>query len=461
VARLLVPSRLSLTELNTILTGTRNVNKLTKKVLVLYTEIIKKMFKNGFKVEDPKCRFVQVGLSEREAIFRKAQVKVFDMLITNNFLEVLEGVNEETGEVIEVYKYGCEGSEAKRYAIPERFWGKDPKYHIVDDHSEIVKKTIDNLKKEKEKRVLNIEEQAVKEMVEVLKTVKFCKDKATQAVLSDNMPMKVLNTKTLGGLTLFDYIYFLNNDLYDEYAYQDYYGERLQHLKLNVPKILRYCSMYFAEFPHEPIAELDFANSQPFFLCCLTPEIVRVLLPEFYSEELADILTEMRQTDSFMKFQNSCIAGTLKEDFNTLFNDQFSKDEIKQVIFSVMYCNYDKRNKKYQKQLDAFKDVYPGIYEGLAKIKKLDWQHLKENCNKRSKRKGSYTNASLMIQRFESRVMLGHIVPRINKEITKTFFTIHDSVVCLERDKEKIEELIRKVFRSLGLVPPQTNNKNN
>jgi len=182
-------------------------------------------------------------------------------------------------------------------------------------------------------------------------------------------------------------------------------------------------------------------------------------LPEFYSEELSTILKELRQSESFKRFEKSCMGGTLKTDFNTLFGDKFSNEEVKEVIFSVMYCNYEKKNKKYQKQLDAFKQEYPDVYEALAKIKKLDWQHLKENCNRRSKKKGSYTNAALLIQRFESRIMLGHVVPRINQEVTKTFFTIHDSIVCLKKDMEQIKGIICEVFRNFGLEPPKINEK--
>ncbi len=170
----------------------------------------------------------------------------------------------------------------------------------------------------------------------------------------------------------------------------------------------------------------------------------------------------MRQSESFRRFQSSCVNGTLKEDFCTVFGGKFTTSKIKDIIFLIMYCDYEKNNYKHRKQLDAFKQVYPDIYEALAAIKKLDWQYLKEGCTEESKRKGSYTNASMLIQRLESRIMLKHVVPTINRDKmidNMTFFTIHDSVVCLERDKERIMQLIKNVFKNLGLDEPTINEK--
>lgn len=459
---LFVPANLSITALNTVLTGDRNTNRLTKKVLVLYSEIIRKMFKNGFKVESIDARFVQIGLAEREAIFRKMQSKVFDLLIKSNYLEVLDGLDEGTGEYIaQVYSYGKKGGEAKRYAIPLWLWGTSPKYKIIDDNSSVIDRAIKGLKARKAKVVKAIEEQALKDMLEALKKVKFCEDKVTQAILKNNIGIELLNRRELSGLSLLDYVDYLN-DSEELYSFHDYFGERLQHYKLNIPKVLRYCALYFEGYKEQKVVELDLANSQPFFLCCLTPEIIKRIIPECHSKELVDIVVKMRQSESFRRFRASCIAGTLKADFCKIFGSKFSETEIKEIIFAVMYCNYEKKNSKYRMQLDAFKNEYPDVYEALAAIKKLDWQHLKENCSKRTIHKGSYTNASMIIQRLESRIMLLHLVPAINRDElieNMTFFTIHDSVVCLERDKKRVEELIKKTFKELGLDQPMINQK--
>lgn len=458
MARLMVPSGLKLTELNTLIRGNRDNSLLTKKVLVLYTTIIKKMFRKGFRPQSDDDRFVQIGLAEREAIFRKDQVKVFELLEKNLLLEVKKDIDKETGEEKDYYRYGSAGSSAKRYAIPARLLNGKPKFEIIKEENHKIKKVTANLARDKEKKVKEIQDTALLEMVETLKKVKFCNEKATLAIINDNTPMKLLNAKSLGNLTLFDYMTFLNGNLCEEY-YQDYYGERLQHFKMYVPKALRYCCMYFEGYDNEEVSELDIANSQPYFFCCLSPELVEKLLPEFASEELTYILTKMRQAECFQRFQEICIQGKLKEEFSKVLSDKFTKAEIKEIIFSVMYCDYNKKNKQHRRQLEAFKSMFPGVYEGLRAIKELNWTHLKENCNPRSKKKGNYTNASLIIQRLESRVILGQVVPIINRQVTKTFFTIHDSIVCLKKDEENIKDTMIQCFKNLGLEPPVINNK--
>ncbi len=421
------------------------------------------MFKHDFKIDSGDSRFVQVGLEEREIIFRKSQRKIFQLLIDSKYLDVLPRIDKNTGEYMkEGYTYGKRGGEAKRYAIPLRFWGTSPKYKIIDDNCPVIERVVTNLKRKKAKIVKAIEEQALKDMQEALKTVKFSIAKVTDAILSEgNCDMQMLNTHRICGLNLLDYVHYLN-DLTDCHAYHDYFGERFQHYKLNSPKAVRKCSLYFQGFEQEKVVELDIANSQPFFLCCLTPEVVKCILPEFDSKELTDIIVKMRRSESFRRFRNSCVNGTLKKDFSTIFGDKFSESKIKDIIFLVMYCDYEKKNLKYSKQIDAFKQIYPEVYEALAAIKKLDWEHLKKKCSEASRRKGSYTNASMLIQRLESRIMLKYVVPVINRDKAidnMTFFTIHDSVVCLDRDKERIMQLIKNVFKNLGLDEPTINEK--
>lgn len=203
---------------------------------------------------------------------------------------------------------------------------------------------------------------------------------------------------------------------------------------------------------------IDLKNSQPLLLGMLIDNIINntdplccylqgsKLTKTFGIKGIQKILLihqnqEKSKMVKFRTFYNSVLNGTLYEEFIKLYLDKIERNEIKDIMFKVLFSKnkfYSGYRKiiPYEKDKKTFASVYPFVYEVVKTLKTKDHRTL-----------------PIYLQRLESYLFLDCIAKElVNNGIVPN--TIHDSVIVKAEHQKQSINIMNEVFmKQIGVIP--------
>ncbi len=207
---------------------------------------------------------------------------------------------------------------------------------------------------------------------------------------------------------------------------------------------------------------IDLKNSQPFFLSMLLKSIIKqdnkqqgplccLLLisniVETFGVKKIQAISKIHQIEekpflvNLKTFHESVICGTLYDDFIKSYSEGISRDEVKKIMFKVLFSKNEIKDKyknfiPWEKDKEVFASVYPFIYESIKILKSKDNVLL-----------------PVFLQKVESYIFIDCIAKElVNSGIVP--LTVHDSVIIRPEHKERTIEIIKKIFlENFGVIP--------
>jgi len=242
----------------------------------------------------------------------------------------------------------------------------------------------------------------------------------------------------------------------------DLFGERFHTPMTNILSELRKF-IKVRGFESETLVSLDIANSQPYFSSIsVHSNLIENVLPEF--RICIPILNELTTKNDFRLYTDLCAKGTLYEYWKEIRG--ISKDEAKTELFYIMYKTtksvrgkLSDKEKERKKAVKEFEKHFPNISLAFTRIKLLTEKELPFIENLYVDRYGFfnkkyYKNLSCMMQRMESRIVIGRICPALLEKGIKPFITIHDSFILPAKMAFEANKIILDEFSKLGVTPP-------
>lgn len=141
---------------------------------------------------------------------------------------------------------------------------------------------------------------------------------------------------------------------------------------------------------------------------------------------------------NLLGYTNSVLKGTLYDDFLKIYSGDITRDEVKEIVFRVMFSGeWNKYGKKqFPLEKKVFASTLPFIYDAMKIIKEKDYKLL-----------------SVFLQELESYIFIDCIAKElVNAGIIP--FTVHDSILIQSRDERKAMEIVNQVFlEKFGMIP--------
>ncbi len=204
---------------------------------------------------------------------------------------------------------------------------------------------------------------------------------------------------------------------------------------------------------------IDLSNSQPFLLGVLLNNIINNNSNTYCCYLQVDKMKEtfgVKRIESVLKLnqnQEKCdmvnlsiyfksvINGSLYDDFKSQYEGDLTRDEVKSLIFGVLFSGNTKPNSfiiPYAKEKKVFSSVYPFIYDCIFKLKHKD----KDN-----------NLLPIYLQQLESYLFIDCIAKElVSNNIVP--LTVHDSVIVRTKDVDKTLSIVKRVFlKELGVIP--------
>jgi len=230
---------------------------------------------------------------------------------------------------------------------------------------------------------------------------------------------------------------------------------RVYHNIANLPRVLR---QYIYHHSGQHLMQVDIANSQPFLFIKLLKEywLRKGKLPYFISQSTSDISNIYPQFPLYPPYVltispslpkdvqlyiDLAKKGVLYEHLMEKFGIEQTKenrDAFKKEFFHRIF--YSKINPDWQHDYaKKFKIHFPNVYEAVQWYKKDDYRQL-----------------PISLQTVESNLMISKACKRAIYELGDDVFiiTLHDSIICFEKDAPKMELIIREeTERVFGYSP--------
>lgn len=207
---------------------------------------------------------------------------------------------------------------------------------------------------------------------------------------------------------------------------------------------------------------IDLKNSQPFFLGMLLNEIIKqegigqiplccsmvgFNLVETFGIKRVKAISLIHQKDkkaflvNLTSFTSSVVHGSLYDDFVKSYNDGIPRDEVKDIMFKVLFSKNETNDKykifiPYEKEKEVFASVYPFVYRSVKALKSKDNVLL-----------------PVFLQKIESYIFIDCIAKKlVNEGIVP--LTIHDSLIVKLDQKERTTEIINRIFlEKFNVIP--------
>ena len=262
----------------------------------------------------------------------------------------------------------------------------------------------------------------------------------------------------------------INDGLYDHGFTICDYGNRLHYFLTNMASFLRK-HIYFLDNENKLLANIDIKNCQPYIFSAIlvNPNIIKTFAPEFNS--LIPMLERFSKFVDVKAFHLDCHLGVIYDYFvDTICNNMDNGKPIdklrarnisKKKLIGFLYSNPNGQhgndsNKNYSKKMfkAEFKRLYPNVFDAACFIKSNSIESIQSFYYKDVKAVGPKTNLPCLMQRIESRILLGIVAPRLIEAGIQDFVTIHDSFVVLSDDQVTASEIVINSFSSLGIRPP-------
>lgn len=237
----------------------------------------------------------------------------------------------------------------------------------------------------------------------------------------------------------------------DAYLSVDDSGNRFHSPLTNIRSILRNAISYKGQ----QLTSIDIRNSQPFFSSVLfqmdfwEKEITKSKYVNIYNSILNNhqitppimLLTigDLLKQPDVKEYLASVQRGEFYEKFNEAYQkrygvEQFSKKRIKSMILEMLYS----KNSSKTKAKELFGILYPSVLKLFTFIKHEQHKLL-----------------PILLQRIESEMVLDDIAMHFSNAYPELpIFTIHDSIITLASDYDKLEEcMVERFTNRMGAVP--------
>ena len=169
----------------------------------------------------------------------------------------------------------------------------------------------------------------------------------------------------------------------------------------------------FLKIDGEDIGEVDIKNSQPLFFSILLDREVDIM-----NDEVKRYIEIVR---------NGLIYDEFIEKFPNLFRN---RKDAKIMLFKVLFGSNN-----LNKENEAFKTLYPSVFEYIKELKSLD---------------DTYKNMSHTLQRMESNFIFNDVITDIKSKYPYIkLFTIHDSIVFPKKYTEEVDLIFKYHLRKL------------
>lgn len=200
-----------------------------------------------------------------------------------------------------------------------------------------------------------------------------------------------------------NYLYFKRNET----------NQRLDTNLTNLPSVLRQFIV-----SNETLYNIDFKNSQPYFLYCLLKHEIGFDKKEL--ERYGKLVVE----GNFYEY--------LAEEWKKQTGDKIERVKVKSMLFKIFFSKVQ----SFQKIKNFFGGLFPGIMEYINDANKV-------------------SNAIIAnrLSTIESNTIISVILPELGESGIKPF-TIHDSFVCKESEVEKIIEVVKNRTMSMYGISP-------
>ena len=318
------------------------------------------------------------------------------------------------------------------YKITDEFYSGG--YKLISNN-EYIEKLNENRIKQRNKKKYRAKilkrKQAVngvyKHLESIYKKIKLDKKAAQQTLDTALRNNSKLSTKRVKGkvtercmdeATRSYYQMFIDRFNEDKFFHVDFTTGRVYSALTTLPKMFR----KHLTIDGETFTELDLANSQPLLLS--------LLYRKWCDYNNIDI-----QEDGEM-YQLLCETGN----FYSVFKDFTKKNRIKVYdtfktdVFARIFFNKDKKKENSYQRL--FKKKFPSVYACISDIKSHN-----------------YKDVAFRLQSIEAELIIKKISTRLVEDGVYSFFTIHDSINVLDRDKERVREIMLEEFSIVGLKP--------
>lgn len=188
--------------------------------------------------------------------------------------------------------------------------------------------------------------------------------------------------------------------------------------------------LYHADYPEERLFNLDIRNSQPFLL--------NVKLKQRYADNglpyPADTQRYRQETAEGMFYEKSADAHGLKAD-----EDRARKEFKGRMFASLLFCKIQHTEKSTLGQW--FIKHYPHVYALIWAGKRHD-----------------YTQLAIEMQRIEASLVVDTVLPALQARGIWCA-SIHDSIICLERDVPVAMALLSQAFEDAAGIAPSIESK--
>lgn len=225
------------------------------------------------------------------------------------------------------------------------------------------------------------------------------------------------NLTQLQRLNVLYHIHMIENQ--DYHFLRDTTGNRFHSVFTNIKSEIR----QFLSYDGKALVSCDIKNSQPYFSLSLT------------TTTLSSPVLPLYDTTNYI---NDVLSGDYYETFLNEFKKEtgieMTREQAKESMFTVLYS----KNEFKSKAKDVFKKMYPGMHDIFQKIKAKEHNKL-----------------AIRLQRIESHFVIDVICQKIAKlHQDLPIFTIHDSIITIAGNEQKIIAVIEKELRkAIGAAP--------
>lgn len=116
-----------------------------------------------------------------------------------------------------------------------------------------------------------------------------------------------------------------------------------------------------------------------------------------------------------------------------------TKDLAKKELIRMLYFNPKRKMSPSLAYFQTFSKLYPSVAAVITLLKLRKYQDF-----------------SVLLQKVESTILLGHVCKKIFESNTKIpIFTIHDSILTTKEHSEQVEHIIRKTYSKIMGIEPE------
>ncbi len=182
----------------------------------------------------------------------------------------------------------------------------------------------------------------------------------------------------------------------------------------------------------EKLHSFDIRNSQFAFLAHIlaADDPAKASMGEVKDAETIKLIRDISEEEDVRLFVENAREGTLYETMMEKIGVA-RKETVKRMMFEIFFSSMNFMSKTKKKVMELF----PSLYELIK-------HH--------NKTKGDKT-FPIFLQKVESKMMIGEVLRRTQEEKIKAW-TIHDSILVKESEKERERKLIKEVFNENGFI---------